>query len=158
MGIEVKLFANLPICNKSPSYLLSNKNLHVKRNNGHCQTLKITDVQDFWLKYWTLNDFRMIKVACVIFTHEGFSRKDKLLYLVLVHRKTISVSFRTCNMLMFIKRLLITCCDGNSVRMVHAVSNTSWMCIAHYSVFTVFCDNQNDTYEMKTNFKEKSSW
>lgn len=30
VGIEVKLFANLPISNKSPSYLCSNKNWDVK--------------------------------------------------------------------------------------------------------------------------------
>lgn len=132
MGIEVKLFANLPISNKSPSYLLYNKNLHVKRNSGHCQTLKITDVQDFWLKYWTLNGFRMIKVACVIFTHEGFSRKNKLLYLVLVHRKLISVSFRTCNMLMFIKRL-----PNWSHSMMVTVSQDGTSCLQHF--MDVYC-------------------
>lgn len=140
MGIEVKLFANLPNSNKSPSsYLLSNKNLHVKRNSGHCQTLKITDVQDFWLKYWTLNDFRMIKVACVIFTQEWFSRKEKLLYLDLVHRKTISVSFRTCNMLMFIKRLL----NWSHVVMVtvsgwYTLSPTLHGCVLRIIVYSLY--------------------
>lgn len=92
-----------------------------------------------WLKYWTLNDFRMIKVACVIFTHGGFSRKDKLLYLVLVHRKLISVSFRTCNMLMFIKRLPNWSHDMMvTVSGWYTLSPTLHGCVLHIIVYSLY--------------------